>query len=370
MTLFIQQLAFSRILTLAVFVVTCSMHLASPVDAQLGGCPCAVNQSMHRATQNHVSQATTSAAREIVGALRAQTRQTSQHLDRQTEAAERIADASSQNSAQLVRHQIRAKAESGDFDPNTDFCLVMDTALTPQLPSNADIPTATAAVRTAEEWSRGENYAVSENGLRMAAYLARERNEVLTAGGARDATTEWSAYFSKSTLNLDDELVRRALPRLISNTVDPFPPKPLSDEDLHSPTGLSEAVRRRATEARNQAAIAAIEFSLQLASPSIPADPYRTIAERTRYEGDIPDLISESQALEIRIAGYVMPNAATLEVRHSKTERALLQDLIDLTSLNTRIAYLRLQQESRSAILQAALLGLLTDGTTSDLGLP
>ncbi len=342
---------------------------AAPADAQFAGCRCGAIRAMHGVTREHVTYEASEAARRIVEALRMQSKQNSSYLDRQVEAAERIADGTSQNEARLLRSQMRAEAESGRFDPNPDFCLILDTALAPGLPATTDIPTASAAVSGAASWSRGESDPVVANGIRMAAYLAREREQIKQAGGAKDATTEWQTMLNHPTLKLDDELVRRALPRLIANSVDPFPPKPLSDEDLRMPAGLSEAVRRRAAEARNQAAIAAIELSLEMASPSLSAGPYRAIAGRSRYERTIPDTISALQALEIRTMAYFAPDAETLEMRHAKTERALLQDLIDLEALNARIGYLRLLQESRSAIVQAAMLGLLTDGTTSNIGL-
>lgn len=341
-----------------------------PSSAQFAGCRCASIRAMHNDTQSHVTEETTEAASQIIEALRAQTQQNSRYLDRQVEAAERIADAGSQNDAQLARSRARAAAESGKFDPNPDFCLVLDTALAPQLPANSDIPTAAAVAGSAASWSRGKAAPIAQNGLKMAAFLAREREEIRRANGVEDATTEWSAALNQPTLNLSDELLRRALPRLIANTVDPFPPIPLSEADLKTPAGLSEAVVRRATQARNQAAIAAIEFSLQLASPAIPSLPYKKIAERSRYHHDIPDLISEQQALAIRGNAYYSPDAKTLEIRHTKTERALLQDLLDLLAINTRIAHLRLQQESRAVVVQAALLGLLTDGSTTNLSRP
>ncbi len=346
------------------------LMLPSAVDAQFAGCQCGFIRTLHGDTRDHVSDETTQAAQNIIEAMRAQTRQTSQYLDRQVEAAERIADATAQNQAHLVRSRVRADAESGKFDPNPDFCLVLDTALAADLPQNTDIPSAAAALHGAASWTRGDDETVRTNGLQMAAYLARERTEIINAGGSQDATTDWTLPLSQNTLELDDPLARRSLPRLIANTVDPFPPKPLSDEDLRTPAGLSEAVRRRAAEARNQAALSAIGMSLELASPSLPAGPYRTIAQGTRYSDDIPDVISELQALEIRTAAYYAPDAETLERRHSKNERALLQDLIDLIALNTRIAHLRLQQERHDAVVQAALLGLLTDGTVSNMSPP
>ena len=341
----------------------------SPAAAQFAGCRCGAINAMHNSTRQHVTEEATEAAQRIIEALRLQTQQNSRYLDRQVEAEERISDGESQNQARLLRSQFRADAESGRFDPNPDFCLILDTALEPALPLSTDIASADAAIDSAASWTRGQSESVVENGIRMAAHLAHEREQVKRAGGAEDATTEWQSMLGHPTLALDDELVRRALPRLIANTVDPFPSKPLSEADLRTPAGLSEAVRRRATEARNQAAIAAIESVLGISSPSLPAEPYRRIAAQSRYQSPIPDIISELQALEIRTSAYYSPNAETLETRHNKTERALLQDLIDLQSLHARIALLQLQQDGRTAILLASILGLLTDGSTSNLGL-
>ena len=339
-------------------------------SAQFAGCNCGTVRLMHKDTQSHMTQETTQAAQQVIEALRAHSQQNSRYLDRQVEAAERISDAGSQNDALLARSKARAEAESGKFDPNPDFCLLIDTAIEAELPSNMDIPSAAAVADRAASWSRGEAEPIVVNGLTLAAFLARERDEIRSAGGAKDATTEWQMTFAKPTLDLTDTQIRQALPRLIANTIDPFPPIPLSDDDLRTPAGLSEAVLRRATEARNQAAISSIEYSLRLLSPSISSKPYQTIAERSRYDREIPDLISEQQALAIRGSAYYMPNAETLEIRHTKTERALLQDVLDLLSIQTRIAHLRLEQESRAAIVQAALLGLLTDGSTSNLRRP
>ena len=78
-------------------------------------------------------------------------------------------------------------------------------------------------------------------------------------------------------------------------------------------------------------------------------------------------MISELQALDIRTAAYFVPTSDALELRHIKTEAALLQDLIDLQSINARIALHRLEQESRNAVVLAAILGIMTDGTTANL---
>ena len=335
--------------------------------ARAFGCNCGVIASLHSQTRQHVTVEATEAARHIIEALRLQARQNSRHLDRQVEAERRMADGMAQNDARMLRSEFRARAESGLHDPNPDFCLIMDAALEPKLPEEISMPAARTVVRHATDWSFGRTRPVVENGVRMARWLADERDSIKNAGGAIDATTEWSTMLNRPTLELADPNTRQALTRLVANTVDPFPPKPLTEGQLKTPAGLSEAVRRRAAESRNQAAIAAIEAVLEIASPSEYAAPYRKIAERSRYDRSIPDIISELQALEIRAAAYHSPTAEALETRHAKTDRALLQDLIDLQSLNLRINHLRLVQEARSAIVLAAMLGLMTDGTVSSL---
>ena len=111
----------------------------------------------------------------------------------------------------------------------------------------------------------------------------------------------------------------------------------------------------------------ALTKPLDLATPVHLSDPYRTIAARSRYSDEIPEVISEMQALHIRTTAYFVPTQDALELRHTKTEAALLQDLIDLQSINARISLHRLEQESRNAVVLAAILGVMTDGTTANL---
>ena len=332
-----------------------------------GGCRCGAISGFHSETRRHVTTETTEAAERIVDALRSQSRQNSSYLDRQVEAERRIADGEAQNAARMARSRIRAEAESGKHDPNPDFCLLLDAALQPGLPERNSFPGTAGVVRSATDWSTGQTRPVRENGVRMAAWLAAERKRLREAGGARDATTDWGFALGLETLPMDEPAYREALTRLVANTVDPFPSRPLTDNDLTTPAGLAEAVRRQATEARNRAAMAAIDLSLQLAEPVHPAGPYRKIAARIRGERRIPDVLSEMQALDIRVGAYHSPDAEALELRHSKTERALLQDLVDLQSLNARIGYFRLAQEARNSVVLAAILGILTDGSTANL---
>ena len=346
----------------AVFVLAGEGHaLLAP------GCQCGVISGYHKDTREHVTEETTEAARQIVGALRRQSEQNSNYLDRQVEASRRIADGEAQNEARLARSIIRAEAESGDYDPNPDYCLQLDSALQPRLPDRNLIGGLDGVTESATNWTIGNSPAVRENGVAMARWLSEERSRLRNAGGARDATTDWEFALESETLPIEQTEYRQALTRLIANTIDPFPSRPLFETDLQTPAGLAESVRRQTTEARNRAAISSISAVLQLAEPTIPAGPIRGIANRSRREFELPDLVSELQALEVRIAAYNEPSTDSLLVRHSKTERALLQDIIDLQAVNARLAYLRLVQESRNAVVFAAILGIMTDGTTASL---
>ena len=331
------------------------------------GCRCSTISGYHSETRDHVTEETTEAARQIVDALRSQTKQNSNYLDRQVEANRRIADGEAQNRATMARAIIRAEAESGQHDPNPDYCLLMDVAAAAELPPKNALPGMDGVIGSAADWSAGRAIPVRENGVKMAAWLADERSRLSEAGGAADATTDWEFALARTTLPTDDSNYREALTRLIANTVDPFPPRPLGEDDLTSPAGLAEAVRRQVASARNRAAIAALTLRLELATPVHLSNRYRTIAARSRYSDEVPEVISEMQALDIRATAYFAPTQDALELRYTKTETALLQDLIDLQSINARISLHRLEQESRNAVVLSAILGIMTDGTTANL---
>ena len=352
----------------AVFLIGAVVASGIPDGEALAlGCPCGVVGAAHARTRDHVSSETTEAAQDIIRALREQTRQTSSHIDRQVEAARRIADGSAQNDAMRMRDGFRAAAESGRFDPNPDYCLLIDMAEESLGVPPPDILAATAVADDVTAWTLGGDPAVRANGVRMAVYLEAEHQALAGIGGVADPTTDWTVVSGTPTAPLADAAVRKAVARLIANTITPFPPAPLSAEAQETPAGLSEAAIRRAADARDQAAMNAIAPALDLATPDEPSAAYRALANRARYREAIPEQISELQRLDIRTMAYFAPRTEALEMRHGKTEQALLQDLIDVASLQARIDYLRLNQDMRTAILLAAMLGIMTDGARTDL---
>ncbi|MCY4260002.1 MAG: hypothetical protein OXC91_07035, partial [Rhodobacteraceae bacterium] len=130
------------------------------------GCPCGVVAGQHDRTREHVTEATTVAAREIIRGLRAQTRQLSDFLDRQVEADRRMADATAQIDTQRLREEIRARAESGAFDPSPDSCLQYDLLKSPidrSLPMTVD-----RVVGPVQDWTAGEALPIRAGGVRLA----------------------------------------------------------------------------------------------------------------------------------------------------------------------------------------------------------
>ena len=330
------------------------------------GCDCLTISRLVGETRRHLARAMTEAATMIVEGLREQTRQNSRYLDRQVMAHARIADGQEHNAAMRMRDRFRAQAESGQFDPNPEACLLVDASMTSHKAENNGAATGGAIASEARTWLVGDTPVARRGGVELAAWLNRERQNLREAGDSPDATTDWNLVNEKPTLDLEDERLRRALARLVSNTVNPVPARALTGRDLKTPAGLAESVRRQAATARNHAAISAIQGVLDMRSPRFRADAYRSIADGAHYESPIPPKISELQQLDIRSTAYFAPTPRVIAQRLQKSEEALLQDILDLLSVSTRIAYLRLEQENRNTMVLASILGIMTDTITSN----
>ncbi len=330
------------------------------------GCNCATISQLHSGTRSHVTRQTRDAADTVVEGLRNHARQNSRYLDRQVEAMKRIADGREQNATMRIRNIVRAEAESGRFDPSPDYCLLFDASEAAGQ-ARKDTNPGILVAADAAAWASGDKEIIAAHGTKLAAWLARERRELADSGGSGDATTDWGLVFNSPTAALDDPSVKASVARLVANTVEPEPRRPLTEYELSTPGGAAESVKRQATAARNNAAIAALEAVLANSAPSIPSDQFRKIAGRSHYRKPIPALLSELQELDIRTASYASPKPSALDQRMIKTERALLQDAIDILSLNARIGYRRLELESRNTVVLAAILGMMTDGSTSNL---
>ena len=343
------------------------MIVGTPGWALFGpGCQCGTIGSFHTSTRYHVTKEATEAARNIIEALQAHSRQQSSYLDRQVEAQKRLMDGEQQNHSMRLREEFRAVAESGRDDPNEDLCHLIDLSIDREKEQVANIQPQ-VITRKVRDWSGGKPEIVKKNGVHMAAWLHEEKDTIGSIGNIEHPTTDWGLVADHETIPADQPHVMAALTRLVTNTVDPVPPIPLSPKNLQTPGGLSEAVLRDSITARKQAASSLIEYAIGLSLPSESSEGYKALAQQSHYEAEIPDQISQLQGLDIRTSVNFTPTVETLEIRHEKNEKALLQDLIDLNSLNTRLNYLRLVQETRTSIALAAILATLTDNEYGNL---
>ncbi|MCY4445993.1 MAG: hypothetical protein OXC02_05990, partial [Rhodobacteraceae bacterium] len=94
---------------------------------------------------------------------------------------------------------------------------------------------------------------------------------------------------------------------------------------------------------------------------------YTTLAKLSNYNEEVPEQISQIQVMDIRSMLYYSPTLDSLANRQQKNETALLQDLIDLNSLNTRINFIRLEQEARNSVVLASILAAMTDNGYTNL---
>ena len=332
------------------------------------GCPCSAVSAYHGDTREHVTDETTKAATTIVEAMRAQTHQLSAYLDRQVEAAKRIANARQQNDTQRLRESIRAAAESGAFDPNPDSCLHYDM-LGDHPGSGLELPVTTGEIITpVEQWTRGRSEPVRAGGTRLAAWLLQERKLLADSVGRSDPTSDWGIVLDEPSLESGERNMAPALSRLVTNTLDPVPPRSLTPQELKTPTGISLSVIRDSRKARLDAAIELVEHTLDMRVPTTDSRHYRKVAAASHYGGIVPDLISELQKLDIRTAFYAEPSHSTLDLRQAKNMTALLQDLIDITALNARINLQRLELASRNSIVNAAVLAIAVEDSTTGWG--
>ena len=342
------------------------MLVAHPSWAVFGaGCQCGAISSYHSKTRNHVSQETTHAAHEIINALRAHSAQQSRYLDRQVEAHKRIADAQQHIHSVRLRKQFRAEAESGRYDPNPDFCHLVD--LSAQVLPTKTISANQIIDHATNNWSLGTNEIVQKNGIRMAAWLHREKQAIGSINNIDNPTIDWGLITDHSTISLSESYLPEAIARLASNTVDPIPPIPITNQALKTPQGLSEAAIRDSIHARKKAAMKAIEYAIELHMPVESGGVYTTLAKLSNYNEEVPEQISQIQVMDIRSMLYYSPTLDSLANRQQKNETALLQDLIDLNSLNTRINFIRLEQEARNSVVLASILAAMTDNGYTNL---
>lgn len=298
--------------------------------------------------------------RSIVQALRMHAGEGSAYADKQIEAQKRFTDSAQQNAVQRLRDEFRAKAESGQFDPNPYSCLLAGLfAEDGATGGGAGVPGAGSSVgaRVMEDLSGGDEK-VRAGGAELAVSVIQS---IAPYKGRADGTTNFAPLFENPTLDLSQENGQEIVTRLVRNMIDSTPPRPVTSAEMSTPEGAARAAKQQEVSARNSAAAEILAMRINMIEPLVSSESYMPFVQKSAYNREVPDMISEMQAIDIRTVFDYAPKPEAMKERERKNERALMMDLLNIMAINTRIAYLSLEMQTRQATVDAAILASLNN---------
>ena len=371
-------------LAMATLVALSATSLPTPADAffSFGGVNRATESTL-RSTRDEVRKVrsavdgTTKAVREVrqevrdmgdrlIEALRLSTGERSAYSDKQIEAQRRFMDAAQQNESERLRQEFRARAESGEFDPSPNICLLagMYRGGGSSGPGAIGTNTGQAAVSA----TSGADPAVRQGGAALARSVLDKREQFQGRMGVQDPTVDPGAILMNPTIASggDDQ---QALVELMRNMIDPNPPRPVTATEANTPEGVMRAHRRSVQETRNNASREALSMLANMRTPVQPIsgsgggsfEAY--LDDIANYNRPVPSdgMISELQALDIRTLRYYAPKPEVFQARAAMSDRALLQEILDSISIGNRIAFIQLELDSRRAAVETQILSTLNN---------
>lgn len=317
---------------------------------------------------NEVRQEVRESTDRIIAALRMHAGENSAYQDKQIEANRRITDAAQQNDTQRLRQEFRAKAESGEFDPSPDICLL--AGLFRGNGGSAPAPArGSTMVGTASALSSGADPAVRAGGTVMSRSVVDDRIAFAGLLGSPDPTTDPGVFLENPSLpeispgSEEDQ----AMSRLVRNLVDPLPPRPVTDQEMRTPEGVARAAEQTVHATRSAAIGEVVSMVLNMKDlvQPVTAEGFQAykddIANYNRPWPGVGKKISELQAIDIRTLRYYAPKPELFHKRATYTERQLLQELLDAVSIQNRIAYMQLELDTRTAIVNSQILSALNN---------
>jgi hypothetical protein len=350
-------------------IVLGHLSYATPAQALFGGGVNRATESTLRSVNSSVRSVRTAvdrnreAVREVqkeifesrqalIEALRLHAGENSSYQDKQIEAQRRFKDSEAINHANLRRDLIRAEAESVQNQPNPALCL---------------LGSLFSSGGSAASGARGSGIVanVRDRAASVPADRTLAAREVLDAQerfqghrGSNDASTDMSLVFVEATYpqsEKDQELAAQ----LIQNAINVTPAPQVTPEELATPEGVGRASRQLERRVREAAIQELFAFNLNLRAPVTPKSGFEAYLEDSFYNRDVPDEISELQAIDIRTVRHYAPKQNVLDNRGTMNERALLAEILDAISIGNRIAYLQLEQDNRTSIVQGLILARL-----------
>jgi hypothetical protein len=346
-----------------------------PESAQAGRCGYVANTvrnqaaktrkevvDQHAKTQNAIEKA----AREIIDGLKGQSRETSNFQQMQVEAAQRIQDGAEVNATKRLKENFRAKAESGDFDPNPFSCILLD--LFGNGGGGGGSGASGAISQDVSGYIGGQHPAVQQNGVALSKFVVEEAEKFKGYRGSPNAAADWSLMVKEPTVDLSNPQNAELAKIMMRNMVDAQPKAAPSPEELLTPAGLDKMAEFQETLTRQNAAIEVMAMALNMRDTQMRGAAVQELEKRakeTAYNRPIdPNGISELQQLDIRTVYHYAPTgdrAKKLGASSTMNEKAWLAELHRLLALQTRMTYLQLELMNRDAIVNAGILTTLND---------
>lgn len=317
-------------------------------------------RSEHQSTRNNLIEALREQTDNLIQALQGTTSELGSRTDRTVESQRRLMDAAEQNATFRQRQQFRAEAESGKFDPHPFLCSLIDL----NRPTGGAPPSITGAqsVEAQAAFYSGNgrlSEEVKTGGVALNRAISQERARITNnfdPAVSTSPTTDFSLIFRHPTIPLDNQEYADAIEWQVNNLYGP-PPQPITPEELNTPTGQAESVRRDQIAAMQSAGRQSLSFATNLRTPRpIDAQRLRDLAAGSGYNQVIGDQVSELQQLEIRTVAAYAPSPDRLTRLDNMNERNLMAELIMQLSLTNRLLYLQLEGQQRDAATQAAIL--------------
>jgi hypothetical protein len=302
----------------------------------------------------------------IIEALTLAAKENSAHIRQQTEVQRRVADAQELNATDRMRQEVRAAAESGQFDPNPFSCSLLDIFESSRgsgAPMSGEAITGRAVNRLS-----GDDEDVRSGGVRLARSVVDARDANAGFQGSTNATTDWGFALNQPTIDMSDPQMVEVLGWVVSNSIDPLPEPEMTAEELDTPEGMDIAAAAQRRIARQRAAIETIHMSLNMRSPALTdtQGTFRSMAQDSAYNRPVPERLSELQQLDIRTVYHYAPGPNRVNGTNGQqnglvhmNEKGWLQEIHTVMAINARINYIRLELENRNAVVNALILASL-----------
>jgi hypothetical protein len=303
----------------------------------------------------------------IIRALTLAAKENSAHVQQQTEAQRRFADAQEVNATDRLRQEIRAEAESGRFDPNPFSCQLLDMFEAAR-GSGAPV-TGDAVTRQAVNRISGNDENVQAGGAQLARSVVDARDAYEGFRGSDNATTDWAFVLNDPTIDLSDPDMQNVLSWIISNSVSATPARSMTEEELATPEGMARAAEAQERIGRQRAAVESINMSINMRTPVHTDDgTLAGKAQDSSYNRSVPERLSELQILDIETVSHYFPGPNRINGTNGQqnglthmNEKGWLQEIHRIMSIDARINYIRLELENRNAITNALILAAVSE---------